>query len=160
VPETIVEYGGVPIRTRVGHSFIKQVMAETGAVFGTEHSGHFYLRDHYRAECGVITALQTLEVISKSGGTFSDALKPFRRYWNSGELNSEVADKEGAMRRVEQAYSDGRVDHTDGLLVDYDDWWFSLRPSNTEPLLRLNVEARDPAVGEAQRDKILSMIRG
>ena len=160
VPETIVEYGGQPIRTRVGHSFIKQVMAETGAIFGTEHSGHFYLRDHYRAECGVITALQTLEVISKSGGTFSDALKPFRRYWNSGEINSEVADKDGAMRRVEQAYSDGRVDHTDGLLVDYDDWWFSLRPSNTEPLLRLNVEARDAAVGEAQRDKILSMIRG
>jgi len=160
VPETILENGGEPIRTRVGHSFIKQVMAETGAVFGTEHSGHFYLRDHYRAECGVITALQALEVISKSGGTFSDALKPFRRYWNSGEINSEVADKEGAMRDVEQAYADGRVDHTDGLLVDYDEWWFSLRPSNTEPLLRLNVEARDPAVGEAERDKILSMIRG
>ncbi|HJT37285.1 MAG TPA: phosphomannomutase/phosphoglucomutase [Actinomycetota bacterium] len=159
VPETIVENGGEPVRTRVGHSFIKQVMAETGAVFGTEHSGHFYLRDHYRAECGVITALQTLETISRSGGTFSDALAPFRRYWNSGEINSEVADKDGAMSRVEEAYGDGRVDHTDGLLVDYEDWWFSLRPSNTEPLLRLNVEARDPSVGEAQRDRILSIIR-
>ena len=115
--------------------------------------------DEPLAYTSVLSALQTLEVISKSGGAFSDALKPFRRYWNSGEINSEVADKEGAMRRVEQAYSDGRVDHTDGLLVDYDDWWFSLRPSNTEPLLRLNVEARDPAVGEAERDKILSMIR-
>jgi phosphomannomutase len=160
VPETIVQYGGEPIRTRVGHSFIKQVMAETGAVFGTEHSGHFYLRDHYRAECGVITALQTLETISRSGGSFSDALAPFRRYWNSGEINSEVGDKDGAMGRVEQAYSNGRVDHTDGLLVDYDDWWFSLRPSNTEPLLRLNVEARAAAAGEAERDRILSIIRG
>src|SRR6266568_8513040 len=101
VPETIVENGGEPIRTRVGHSFIKKVMAETGAVFGTEHSGHFYLRDHYRAECGVITALQTLEVIARSGGTFSDALAPFRRYWNSGEINSEVADKEAAMHPAE-----------------------------------------------------------
>jgi phosphomannomutase len=107
----------------------------------------------------VITALQTLEVISRSGGSFSDALKPFRRYWNSGEINSEVADKEGAMRRVEEAYAGGRVDHTDGLLVDYEDWWFSLRPSNTEPLLRLNVEARNAAAGETERDKILSMIR-
>jgi len=160
VPETIIENGGEPIRTRVGHSFIKQVMAETGAVFGTEHSGHFYLRDHYRAECGVITALQTLEVISRSGGSFSDALAPYRRYWNSGEINSEVADKEGAMRRVEQAFPDGSHDHTDGLLIDYDEWWFSLRPSNTEPLLRLNVEARDASVGEAHRDQILSIIRG
>jgi phosphomannomutase len=160
VPETIIENGGVPIRTRVGHSFIKQVMAETGAVFGTEHSGHFYLREHYRAECGVITALQTLEMISRAGGAFSDALAPFRRYWNSGEINSKVADKEDAMRRVEQAVPDGTHDHTDGLLVEFDDWWFSLRPSNTEPLLRLNVEARDPAIGEARRDQILSIVRG
>jgi phosphomannomutase len=160
VPETIRENGGEPIRTRVGHSFIKQVMAETGAVFGTEHSGHFYLREHYRAECGVITALQTLEVISRSGGSFSDALAPFRRYWNSGEINSEVADKDDAMNRVEQAFPDGTHDHTDGLLIDYPDWWFSLRPSNTEPLLRLNVEAEDAATGGARRDQILSLIRG
>ena len=108
----------------------------------------------------MITALQTLEVISRSGGSFSDALAPYRRYWNSGEINSEVADKEGAMRRVEQAFPDGSHDHTDGLLIDYDEWWFSLRPSNTEPLLRLNVEARDASVGEAHRDQILSIIRG
>ncbi|MGZ4138391.1 MAG: phosphomannomutase/phosphoglucomutase [Actinomycetota bacterium] len=159
VPETILECGGEPIRTRVGHSFIKQVMADTGAIFGTEHSGHFYLRDHYRAECGVITALLTLEVISRSGGTFSDALAPFRRYWNSGEINSEVADKEGAMQRVEEAFPAGTHDRTDGLLVEFEDWWFSLRPSNTEPLLRLNVEAREAGTGEARRDEILSIIR-
>jgi phosphomannomutase len=159
VPETIRENGGEPIRTRVGHSFIKQVMAETGAIFGTEHSGHFYLRDHYRAECGVVTALQTLEVIARSGGTFSDALKPFRRYWNSGEINSEVADKDASMRRVEEEFKDGELDHTDGLLVDYEDWWFSLRPSNTEPLLRLNVEARDAAKGAQMRDELLGLIR-
>jgi phosphomannomutase len=159
VPETIRENGGEPIRTRVGHSFIKAVMAETGAIFGTEHSGHFYLRDHYRAECGVITALQTLEVIARSGGTFSDALAPFRRYWNSGEINSEIADKEASMRRVEDAFTEGDHDHTDGLLIEFDDWWFSLRPSNTEPLLRLNVEARDAAQGERMRDELLGLIR-
>lgn len=160
VPEVIRENGGEPIRTRVGHSFIKAVMAETGAISGVEHSGHFYFREHWRADCGMICALFALEVVSRAGGTLSEALAPYQRYWNSGEVNSEVEDKDGAMKRVADAYSDGHLDWTDGLLVDYEDWWFSLRPSNTEPLLRLNVEHRDAAEGQRRRDELLAMIRG
>lgn len=161
VPEAILEAGGEPVRTRVGHSFMKAVMAETGAVYGVEHSGHFYLRDHWRAECGVVTALQALEVVSRSGGTLSEALRPYTsRYWNSGEINSEVADKDAATARVAAAFVDGLHDTTDGLTVEWDDRWFNVRPSNTEPLLRLNVEARDRATGEALRDGLLSLIRG
>ncbi len=160
VPEVIRENGGEPIRTRVGHSFIKAVMAETGAISGVEHSGHFYFRDHWRADCGMICALYALEVMSRSGGTLSEALAPYQRYWNSGEVNSEVEDKDGAMKRVAEHYSQGQVDWTDGLLVESDDWWFSLRPSNTEPLLRLNVEHRDAAEGKRLRDELLGDIRG
>jgi phosphomannomutase len=158
VAETIREMGGEPIRSRVGHSFIKQLMAETGAIFGGEHSGHYYFRDHYRADCGMLAALHVLEVLSEEGKPLSEVLAPLRRYWNSGEINSEVADKQRAMRVVAERFADGRVDWTDGLTVDYDDWWFNLRPSNTEPLLRLNVEAREAAVGEARRDEILALI--
>jgi phosphomannomutase len=160
VPEVIRENGGEAIRTRVGHSFIKAVMAETGAISGVEHSGHFYFRDHWRADCGMICALYALEVVSRSGGTLSAALAPFQRYWNSGEVNSEVEDKDGAMKRVADAFGDGAVDWTDGLLVDFDDWWFSLRASNTEPLLRLNVEHRDATEGQARRDELLRIVRG
>jgi phosphomannomutase len=160
VRETIEESGAEAIRTRVGHSFIKQIMAETGAIFGVEHSGHYYLREHYRAECGVVTALLALEVVSRGGGSFSDALAPFRRYWNSGEINSEVQDKDGTIERIAARYSDGKQDRTDGLTVDYDDWWFNVRASNTEPLLRLNVEHRDAAEGQRRTDELLELIRG
>jgi phosphomannomutase len=159
VPETIREMNGEPIRSRVGHSFIKAMMAETGAIFGGEHSGHYYFRDHYRADCGLLAALHVLEVLSRSDAPLSKVLAPLQRYWASGEINSEVADKQGAMREVAEAFASGRVDWTDGLTVDFDDWWFNLRPSNTEPLLRLNVEARDRAAGEARRDEILGLIR-
>jgi len=160
VPETIREMGGDPIRSRVGHSFIKEMMAETGAIFGGEHSGHYYFRDHYRADCGLLAALHVVEVLSTAGAPLSEVLAPFRRYWNSGEINSMVADKEAATRAVAEAFSPGLVDWTDGLTIDFDDWWFNLRPSNTEPLLRLNVEARDADVGQARRDEILAMIGG
>jgi phosphomannomutase len=161
VAEVIREEGGEPIRTRVGHSFIKKVMADTGAAFGVEHSGHFYFREHFRADCGMLCALNALQVVSESGGTLSAALEPFTsRYWNSGEINSEVEDKEGAIARLAAAYAGGRQDRTDGLTVDHDDWWFNVRPSNTEPLLRLNVEARDPADGARRRDELLAAIRG
>jgi len=159
VPETIAEHGGSAVRTRVGHSFMKAVMAETGAVFGVEHSGHFYLRDHWRAECGVVTALQALEVVARSGGTMSEALHPYSsRWWNSGEINSEVEDKAGAVERIADSF-DGTQDRTDGLSVEWGDRWFNVRASNTEPLLRLNVEARDRATGEALRDEVLALIR-
>jgi phosphomannomutase len=159
VPETIREMGGEPIRSRVGHSFIKALMAETGAIFGGEHSGHYYFRDHYRADCGLLAALHVLEVLSEEGKPLSEVLAPMKRYWNSGEINSEVADKQAAMKAAAERFASGRVDWTDGLTVDFDDWWFNLRPSNTEPLLRLNVEARNRAEGEARRDEILALIR-
>ncbi|HEX9711406.1 MAG TPA: phosphomannomutase/phosphoglucomutase [Actinomycetota bacterium] len=160
VPEVIREEGGEPIRTRVGHSFIKQIMADTGAISGVEHSGHFYFRQHWRADCGMIAALLALEALSSSGGTMSDALEPFTsRYWNSGEVNSEVTDKTGMIEQLAARYADGRPDRTDGLTVEYDDWWFNVRASNTEPLLRLNVEHRDAGEGRARRDELLALIR-
>src|SRR5919198_4385675 len=123
VPEVIRENGGAPIRTRVGHSFIKQVMAETGAVFGGEHSGHYYFRDHYRADSGLIAALHVLEEMSKAGTSLSELLAPFRRYADSGEINSTVDDQAGKVEELAQRYSDGRQDRLDGLTVEYDDWW-------------------------------------
>ena len=157
--ETIVENGGEPIRSRVGHSFIKQVMAETGAIFGGEHSGHYYFRDHYRADCGLLAALHVLEVLSEENKPLSEVLAPLRRSWASGEINSTVADKEAATMAVAKMFPRERHDWTDGLTVEFDDWWFNLRPSNTEPLLRLNVEARDSEFGQAKRDEILAVIR-
>ena len=141
VPEVIREGGGEPIRTRVGHSFIKQRMAETGAAFGGEHSGHYYFRDNYRADSGVIAALVILEKVCRSGLPLSELRQPFERYAASGELNTEVDDPAEVIERVAAAYADGEQDRLDGLTVDLGDWWFNLRPSNTEPLLSLNLEA-------------------
>ncbi len=160
VPEVIRENGGTPVRTRVGHSFIKQVMAETGAVFGGEHSGHYYFRDNYRADSGLIAAVVVLERLSAAGVPLSELLGPFRRYYASGEINSRVRDQQGTIEQIAAAFTDGRQDRTDGLTVEFQDWWFNVRPSNTEPLLRLNVEAR---TRELLRDKtaaVLSIIRG
>jgi phosphomannomutase len=157
--ETIVEMGGEPIRSRVGHSFIKGVMKDTGAIFGGEHSGHYYFRDHYRADCGLLAALHVLEVLSAEGKPLSEILAPLRRYWASGEINSKVTDKQAAMEAAASQFPKERHDWTDGLTVEFQDWWFNLRPSNTEPLLRLNVEARDASQGEARRDEILAIIR-
>jgi phosphomannomutase len=145
VPETVAELGGVPVRTRVGHSFIKQVMAETGAVFGGEHSGHYYYRDNFRADSGIITALLVLELMSASDRPLSELVAPFRRYADSGERNTAVADPAGTVERMAAALegTGPALDRLDGLTCDFGDWWFNVRPSNTEPLLRLNVEARD-----------------
>ncbi|MEX2420657.1 MAG: phosphomannomutase/phosphoglucomutase, partial [Actinomycetota bacterium] len=127
VPEVIRESGGTPIRTRVGHSFIKQVMADSGAVFGGEHSGHYYFRDNYRADSGVIAAVVVLERLSASDAPLSQVLEPLRRYRSSGEINSTVDDQEGAIERLASAYEDGAHDRTDGLTVEFDDWWFNVR---------------------------------
>jgi phosphomannomutase len=146
VPEVVAELGGTPVRTRVGHSFIKQVMAETGAVFGGEHSGHYYYRDNYRADSGIITALIVLELLSLSDEPLSEMLRPYERYSDSGEINTEVANPQAtvaAMAAHERA-AGATVDLLDGLTVEHPDWWYNVRPSNTEPLLRLNVEARTP----------------
>jgi phosphomannomutase len=160
VPEVIRENGGVPVRTRVGHSLIKKVMAETGAIFGGEHSGHYYFRDHYRADSGLIAALLVLERLSEAGVPLSQLLAPYRRYHASGEINSEVEDQLGTIEKVAAAFADGKQDRLDGLTVEYGDWWFNVRPSNTEPLLRLNVEARTEALLEEKTGEVLAVIRG
>jgi phosphomannomutase len=141
VPEVIREHGGTPVRTRVGHSFIKQVMAETGAAFGGEHSGHYYFRDNYRADSGIIAALSVLEVLSKTGMSLSDLRKPYERYTDSGEINFEVANPRAVIEVIADRFRAADQDRLDGLTVDLGDWWFNVRPSNTEPLLRLNLEA-------------------
>jgi phosphomannomutase len=160
VPETIRENGGEAVRTRVGHSFIKQVMAETGAVFGGEHSGHYYFRENYRADSGLIAAVVALGELSESGGTLSSLLAPYRRYWASGEINSRVEDASGIIEEIADSLADASQDRLDGLTVAYGDWWCNVRPSNTEPLLRLNVEAKTPELLAAKTEMMLELIRG
>jgi phosphomannomutase len=159
VPEVIRELGGVPVRARVGHSFIKQVMAETGAVFGGEHSGHYYFRDNYNADSGLIAAVIALGELSKSERTLSQLLEPYRRYFSSGEINSRVDDPREKIEEIAGALRDGRQDRLDGLTVEFDDWWCNVRASNTEPLLRLNVEANTPELLAARTEELLALIR-
>ncbi len=160
VAEVVRELGGTPIRTRVGHSFIKQVMAETGAIFGGEHSGHYYFRDNFRADSGLIAALVVLEELSRASAPLSELRTPFERYVASGEINRRVDDPAEAIDRVAAAYAHADEDRLDGLTVDLGDWWFNLRPSNTEPLLRLNLEAPDAAKCDAYTAEILELIGG
>jgi phosphomannomutase len=163
VPEIVAEHGGAPVRTRVGHSFIKQTMAESGAVFGGEHSAHFYFRDFWFADSGMLAALHVLAALGGQGEPLSSLLDEYSRYAPSGEINSEVADQAAATAQVRAAF-EGRpgvaVDELDGLTVGTDDWWFNLRPSNTEPLLRLNAEAGDEQTMAAVRDEVLAIVRG
>jgi phosphomannomutase len=158
VPEVIKEHGGTPVKTRVGHSFIKKVMAETGAVFGGEHSGHYYFRDHYNADSGLVAAMVVMDQMSKAGRPLSELLEPLRRYADSGEINSRVEDKGAVIERLAKAYADRRQDRMDGLTVEYEDWWFNVRPSNTEPLLRLNVEATTEELLKEKTAEILALI--
>jgi len=151
--------GGVAIRERVGHSFIKQTMAETGAIFAGEHSGHYYFRDNFRADSGLIAAVIILELVSLENRPLSEILKPFKKYFASGEINSRVDDIPAKLEEIAARYSDGRIDRLDGITVEYDDWWFNVRPSNTEPLLRLNLEAKTRQLMEAKRDEVLALIR-
>ena len=165
VPEVIAENGGVGVRTRVGHSFIKARMAETGAVFGGEHSGHFYFADFWRADSGMLAAMHVLAALGTSapGTALSQVLAPYDRYVASGEINSTVADAAAATAAVRSAYGDRpgvTTDDLDGLTVASDSWWFNLRPSNTEPLLRLNVEAGDGGTMESVRDDVLAIVNG
>ncbi len=164
VPEVIREHGGVPIRTRVGHSFIKAVMAESSAVFGGEHSGHFYFRDFWNADSGMLAALHTITALGSTpeGTTLSQLMAPYERYCATGELNSTVADATEAMRRVRAHFAarpDVTFDDLDGMTVSGSGWWFNVRASNTEPLLRLNVETPDEASLAALRDEVLALIR-
>jgi phosphomannomutase len=164
VPEIVREHGGEPVRTRVGHSFIKATMAETGAVFGGEHSGHFYFRDFWRADSGMLAALHTMAALGGTDRPLSALLAEFARYSASGEINTEVDDQQARMTAVEKTFADrpdATTDHLDGLTVELSDGsWFNLRPSNTEPLLRLNVEGRDEAAMRELRDAVLDIVRG
>ncbi len=144
VPEIVKEAGGEPVRTRVGHSFIKAVMAETGAVFGGEHSGHYYFRENYRADSGMLAMLVLFSILTEDGRPLSELRQDVELYASSGEINFTVVDQDAAMKRVEETFAGAQIDHLDGLTVDFGPEWFNLRPSNTEPLLRLNVEAEDP----------------
>ena len=161
VQEVIDENGGVGLRSRVGHSYIKKMMAESGAIFGGEHSGHFYFKEFWRADSGALAALHAIAALGESDTTMSALLAPYNRYVISGEINSKVVDTRAATENVEKSYSSDQVtiDHLDGLTVNGDTWWFNLRPSNTEPLLRLNVEASTQAQMETVRDAVLSLIR-
>ena len=162
VPEIVRELGGKPVRTRVGHSYIKARMAETGAVFGGEHSGHFYFRDFWRADSGMLAALHALAALAETDLPLSELLHPYSRHVASGEINSEVLDQQAVLEELEQTWvgRDGaEVDHLDGLTVTHADWWFNVRASNTEPLLRLNAEGTDEATMARVRDDVLAVIR-
>ncbi|HEY0538857.1 MAG TPA: phosphomannomutase/phosphoglucomutase [Actinoallomurus sp.] len=162
VPEIVREHGGEPIRTRVGHSFIKQTMAETGAMFGGEHSGHYYFRDFWFADSGMLAAMNVLAALGGQDRPLSELLDEFTRYAASGEVNSTVDDQDAALANVRSAF-EGRpgvtIDELDGLTVGHDDWWFNLRASNTEPLLRLNAEANDDETMTSVRDEVLEIVR-
>src|SRR5205823_5708695 len=160
VPEAIRRAGGVPLVNRVGHAYIKHRMREEDAVFAGEVSAHYYFRDFFQADSGVIPFLLMLEVISKRGRRLSEILEPFRsRYFLTGEINTPVRDVERSLRQLEERFGrEGRVSHLDGVSVEADDWHFNVRPSNTEPLLRLNLEARSQELMERKRDEVLAVI--
>ena len=160
VPEVVTEMGGTAVRTRVGHSIIKKVMAETGAVFGGEHSGHYYYRDNFRADSGIITALLVLELLSRSDQPLSALLQPYQRYADSGEINTEVASPVATVDAIAAAEraAGASIDLLDGLTVEHADWWYNVRPSNTEPLLRLNVEAKTPELCAAHVAEVQQLI--
>jgi phosphomannomutase len=162
VPEVIVEHGGTPVRTRVGHSFIKSVMAETGAIFGGEHSGHYYFADNYRADSGIIATMVVLGLLCEVEEPLSELRRPFERYAASGEINTEVDDPQATIARAEKLLGElpgATIDKMDGLTVDCGDWWVNLRGSNTEPLLRLNLEAADPALCEEKTAYVLNLVK-
>jgi phosphomannomutase len=162
VPDLVNRLGGKAVRTRVGHSYIKAEMRQLNGIFGGEHSGHFYFRDNWFADSGLIAFLITLELVSVEGKPLSELLKPLDKGVRSGEINSVVSDVQGKLRALEEEFGkDTRsVDHLDGITVDYGDWWFNVRPSNTEPLLRLNVEANNRELMVQKRDELLAFIRG
>ncbi len=161
LPEIVEERGGKAIRTRVGHSFIKAVMADTGAIFGGEHSGHYYFLDNYRADSGLIASMVVMQLLSEAGEPLSELRKPFERYSDSGEINVPVDDDPHAViDGIADTYSGADLDRTDGLTVDLGDWWFNVRPSNTEPVLRLNLEAADDESCRAHVDEVLALMKG
>jgi len=162
VPELVEHMGGKAIRTRVGHSYIKAEMRRLNAIYGGEHSGHFYFRDNWFADSGLIALLIMLELVSIENKPLSELLKPLDKWVRSGEINTRVKDVPGKLKALEEHYGSQAqsVDHLDGITLDFGDWWFNVRPSNTEPLLRMNLEARTAALMDQKRDEVLAFIRG
>jgi len=159
VPEVILDHGGEPIKTRVGHAFIKQIMREKHAVFGGELSYHFYFSEFFNCESGILAMLQTCNRIAKSGKLLSELVEPLRKYAHSGEINFRVADASNALRSVREHFCDGRLSTLDGISIDYDDWWFNLRASNTEPLVRLNLEADTQSLMEVGVERVTQLLQ-
>jgi phosphomannomutase len=159
VPELIVKAGGVPVRSKVGHSIIKAVMREQDVIFGGEHSGHFYFRDNWYADSGMIALLQCLELFSEANRPVSEIIAPIDTRFRSGEINSRVNDTTEKLQEIEKHFSGAQIDHLDGVTISYPDWWMNVRPSNTEPLLRLNVEGDTEALMASHRDEALALIR-
>jgi phosphomannomutase len=158
VPEEIRKAGGRPIRERVGHSFIKETMKKNDAVFGGELSGHFYFRDHYFADSGMMALAKVLDLLGREGRPIDELLAPLRRTSATGEINFKVADKEALQRTLKETFKDGRLDLLDGITIEYDDWWFNVRASNTEPYLRLNLEADTRELLEQKRARLYSIL--
>ena len=158
VAEEVRRHGGLPRRERVGHAFMKKTLKESKAVFGGELSGHFYYRDNFYADSGMITLVHLLNILSNADKPLSELIRPLDRYAHSGEINFEVADKQGMMKQMEELYNDAEIDWLDGVTVQYSDWWFNCRPSNTEPLLRLNIEARTPELLEEKLNELKSYL--
>jgi phosphomannomutase len=159
VPEAIEKAGGVPVRSQVGHSFIKKIMRDENIPFGGEHSGHFYFKKNWYADSGMIALMQCLNVFSRATGTVSSVIAPIDKRSRSGEVNSTVKDIPGKLKQLETHFKDAKIDYLDGLTIEYMDWWMNVRPSNTEPLLRLNVEGDTKALMEQHRDEALAIIR-
>jgi phosphomannomutase len=159
VPEAIERAGGIPVRSQVGHSLIKKTMREENIVFGGEHSGHFYFRDNWFADSGMIALLQCLEVFSDANKPVSEVVAPINTRFRSGEINSHVRDIPSKLRELAERYKDAQIDYLDGITIQYPHWWMNVRPSNTEPLLRLNVEGDTKELMERERDRALTLIR-
>ncbi len=159
VPEEIRKFGGQPIRTRVGHAFIKHMMRQERALFGGELSYHFYFSEFFNCESGILAMLEVLDIIAESGQSLSELIGPLRKYSHSGEINFRVTSVEDALRTIESHFSDGCISHLDGLSVEYEDWWLNLRPSNTEPLLRLNLEADTNAEMREHVDQVERLLK-
>ncbi|MBV9440554.1 MAG: phosphomannomutase/phosphoglucomutase [Candidatus Eremiobacteraeota bacterium] len=160
VPEAIEKHGGIPVRSPVGHSLIKPIMREENIPFGGEHSGHFYFRDNWFADSGMIALMQCLDLFSEEGETVTEAIAPYNTRFRSGEINTKVDDADAKMHEVQEFFKDEQIDHLDGVTVSAADWWLNVRKSNTEPLLRLNVEGDTRALMEKHRDEALALIRG
>jgi len=160
VKEVIEESGGTPMMSRVGHAFIKQQMRDNNAIFAGELSGHYYFRDNYFTESTAMAVVSVANIVSRSGKPLSGLIAPVKRYHASGEINSEVGDQDSVMERLKRDYSDGRLITLDGVSIEYDEWWFNVRASNTEPLVRLNVEAKTAGLMQEKRDEVLALIRG